>query len=203
MMDGGNGDRVFLPTASFEAELVSPSCPHTGAISSVSYPGCMVRNAEAQREVGEPAAMLQVHTTHQGCACATLASVSGFQTCSVRAETLIPREHDCRSLSAWAVHRTSRGCRLAQSSVYISPSRTDSKTCVVSVGTALAAREMGEQGKGSGAACLGVLLHYLLLQRQEWEEGSTQGCLPRVVNLQGRANANCLCHGLKLSSSRH
>lgn len=38
------------------------------------------------------------------------------------------------------------------------PSKTDSKMCVVPVGTALAAQEIGEQGNGRGAACLGVPL---------------------------------------------
>lgn len=102
VMGGGNRDHVFLLTASSEAERVSPSCPHAGAISSLSYPGWTVRNAETQR--GEHAAMLQVHATNQGYACAALASISGFQTCSLHAETVIPREQDCRSLSVWAAH---------------------------------------------------------------------------------------------------
>jgi len=146
--------------------------------------------------------MLPVRATLQGCACAALFLVSDFQTCSLRAEMFIRRKQDCGSLSVWAAHRTSRGCRLVQSSVYICPSRTDSKTCVVSMGTSLAAREMGEQGKGRGAPCTGVLLHHLLLQRHGWEGGSTQGNLPRVVNLQGRANADCSRHGPKLSDNR-
>lgn len=166
VMGGGNRDHVFLLTASSEAERVSPSCPHAGAISSLSYPGWTVRNAETQRGVREHAAMLQVHATYQGYACATLASISGFQTCCLHAETFIPREQDCRSLSVWAVHWL--------------PGRW-----------------------GRGAPCPGVLLSYLLLQQQEWEKGSIQAWLCRVVNVQGRANVNCLCHGPKLSSSSH
>lgn len=96
VMDGGNWDHVFLLTAGFWAEVASPSCPHAWDTSLVSYTSFVTRHAEVREEVGEPAAMLPVHATHQGCACDALASHYSFQTCSLCAET--PKEQDCRSL---------------------------------------------------------------------------------------------------------